>query len=116
MEMTVRVPATSANIGPGFDCLGLALDIWATVHVRTVDHSPRPENPIARHVHQGINATYDGVGQPPLLAIDWDRAIPLARGLGGSASLRAAGLLAGNLLLEGRHDIERLLELGTKLE
>src|SRR5439155_4660073 len=90
MEITLRVPATSANLGPGFDCLGLALDIWATVHVSTVRQPPRPENPIARLVHQGIKATYEGIGPPPLLAIDWDRAIPLARGLGASARLRAA--------------------------
>ena len=42
--------------------------------------------------------------------------MPLARGLGGSASLRAAGLLAGNALLDGMHDAEALLALGTKLE
>jgi homoserine kinase len=116
MEITVRVPASSANLGPGFDCLGLALDIWATVKVTTVDHIPQPEPSIARLVRQGVNAVYEGLGRPPLVAIEWDRTIPLARGLGASASLRAAGLLAGNALLEGRHDIEALFEMGTKLE
>jgi homoserine kinase len=116
MEMTVRVPASSANLGPGFDCLGLALDIWATVKVKTVQHPDHTEPSIARLVRQGINAAYEGAGAQPTLAIEWDKTIPLARGLGASASLRAAGLLAANALLDGRHDPEALFAMGTKLE
>ena len=50
------------------------------------------------------------------MSIAWDGAIPIARGLGASAALRAAGLLAGNALLGGLHDDEKLLALGTGLE
>jgi homoserine kinase len=50
------------------------------------------------------------------VSVEWDGAIPLARGLGASAALRAAGLLAGNALLEGRLDADALLALGTRLE
>src|SRR5687767_14168579 len=69
-----------------------------------------------RLVQQGINAAFEATGAPPALAMSWDNTIPLARGLGASASLRAAGLLAGNALLDNLHSPERLLELGTKLE
>src|SRR5262245_34030554 len=115
MIFTVRTPATSANLGPGFDCLGLALDIWATVSVETVN--VRRSGPsISRLVEQGVEAAFEGIARPPRLSIDWDGGIPLARGLGGSAALRAAGLLAGNALLDGVHDEEALLAMGTKLE
>ena len=115
MKITVRTPASTANLGPGFDCLGLALDLWAVVTVDTSHNGGRAEG-AARLVDQGINAAFDGVGKPPPLSIEWDGALPLARGLGASASLRAAGLLAGNALLDNVHDIEMLLALGTRLE
>ena len=115
MKLTIRTPATSANLGPGFDCLGIALDIWAEVEVETVSSAGRAEG-ATRLVEQGINAAFEGVGLPPPLRIAWDNGLPLARGLGGSASLRAAGLLAGNALLDGLHNEDALLELGTKLE
>ncbi len=67
-------------------------------------------------VAQGVQAAFDGVGEAPPLAVDWDRAIPLARGLGASAALRAAGLLAGNALLDNPHDKEALMAMGTRLE
>jgi len=116
MKTTIRVPATSANLGPGFDCLGLAVDVWAAVTVETAPGRPRSEASIARLVRQGVDAAFEGAGTPPVLRIDWDGAIPLARGLGASAALRAAGLLAANALLGGVHDDEALLALGTKLE
>lgn len=116
MKITVRVPATSANLGPGFDCLGLALDIWATVTITTVDQALHEDGAAARLVRQGLTAAFEGVRRPPPIAVEWDNAIPIARGLGASASLRAAGLLAANALLESRHDLEMLLELGSGLE
>ncbi|HXH22678.1 MAG TPA: homoserine kinase [Dehalococcoidia bacterium] len=115
MLITVRVPATSANLGPGFDCLGLALDIWSTVTVRTVEGRPPRESIGGRLVRQGVQAAFEGK-QAPRLDVTWDEAIPLARGLGASAALRAAGLLAGNAMLDGIHDLERLFEMGTSLE
>jgi homoserine kinase len=114
MKITIRTPATSANLGPGFDSLGLALDIWATVTVDT--DRPARVNSITRLIQQGIEAAYGDAGKVPPLAIDWDNTIPVARGLGASASLRVAGLLAGNVLLGGVHDAAALLALGTQLE
>jgi homoserine kinase len=115
VRVDIRAPATSANLGSGFDCLGLALDIWADVSVETAA-SPQTNTSIARLVEQGINAAFEGVGSPPAVRIEMSHGIPLARGLGASAALRGAGLLAGNALLEGLHSPQRLLELGTRLE
>ncbi len=114
MKITVKTPATSANLGPGFDSLGLALDIWATVTVDT--DKPARVNSITRLIQQGIEAAFGDAGKAPPVAIDWDNTIPVARGLGASASLRIAGLLAGNALLDGMHDVDSLLALGTQLE
>jgi homoserine kinase len=114
MKITVRTPATSANLGPGFDCLGLALDVWATVSVDTAGSGKNPS--IGRLVERGVEVAFEGIGEPPKLSIDWDGTIPLARGLGASAALRAAGLLAGNALLDNVHGPDALLAMGTKLE
>jgi homoserine kinase len=115
MKVTVRAPASSANLGPGFDCLGIAVDIWATVTVET-DRGRGNDQGAARLIRQGIQAAFEEVGAPPPTAIEYDSAIPLARGLGASAALRAAGLVAGNALLDGIHGPEALLALGTRLE
>jgi homoserine kinase len=116
MTVTIRAPATSANLGPGFDCLGLALDLWATVSVETRNAPSIYEGPGARLIEHGVHATFRGIGKAPNMRLTWDGAIPLARGLGASAALRAAGLLAGNFLLDGRHSPEALLEMGAYLE
>jgi homoserine kinase len=93
----------------------MALDLRTAVTIET-GRSPRGPNSIARLVGQGVQAAFEGIGPPPPIDAGWDGAIPLARGLGASASLRAAGLLAGNALLDNHHDIETLLVLGTRLE
>lgn len=116
MKLTLRAPATSANLGPGFDCLGLALDLWATVTVETKSGPSVLEGPGARLIEQGLRAAFKGIAKAPGLHVAWDGAIPLARGLGASAALRAAGLVAGNALLDDHHDVEALLRLGTELE
>lgn len=116
MKVTVRAPATTANLGPGFDCLGMALDLWTNVTVETGKPDGSTEQGLGRLVWQGVSAAFADVGAPPDLKIDADGAIPIARGLGASAALRAAGLLAGNALLDNLHDAEALLSMGTRLE
>lgn len=116
MKVTVRAPATTANLGPGFDCLGLALDIWTVVTVETGTTNVGPEHGLGRLVWQGVEAAFESVGAPPEVRIEADGGIPIARGLGASAALRAAGLLAGNVLLDNLHGTEALLALGTRLE
>jgi homoserine kinase len=116
VKLTVRAPATSANLGPGFDCLGLAVDIWGTATVETGRSDGSTERGVTRLIWQGVQAAFDEVGSPPQVSLTWDDGIPIARGLGASAALRAAGLLAGNALLDNFHDAEALLALGTRLE
>jgi homoserine kinase len=116
VRLTVRAPGTSANLGPGFDCLGLAVDIWGTATVETGRADGSTERGVTRLIWQGIQAAFADVGSPPQVSLTWDNGIPIARGLGASAALRAAGLLAGNALLDNHHNLETLLALGTRLE
>jgi homoserine kinase len=116
MKITVRTPATSANLGSGFDCLGMALDLWATVTVDTSRRPNRGSGGVERLVEQGVNAVFGGADRAPQVAIEWDETIPLARGLGASAALRGAGIVAGNVLAGGTLDNDTMLALGTKLE
>jgi homoserine kinase len=115
--VTVRAPATSANLGPGFDCLGMALDLWAEVVISAPADTP-PDDPVGQMAAKAARRLYAHVGkEPPAgLAGQCTRPIPVARGLGASAVARAAGLLAANALLGDPLDREELLVLGTELE
>jgi homoserine kinase len=117
--ITVRAPATSANLGPGFDCLGLALDLWAEVVVTVADEPmPPPGDPIAQMALKAARRLFAHVREdaPSGLRAECTQSIPIARGLGASAVARAAGLLAANALLGNPLDREELLVLGTELE
>lgn len=118
-RVTVRVPATSANLGPGFDCLGLALDLWAEATVEALEQpAPPAENPLLALVREAALALYQAAGvEPPRhVGATWAGDIPAARGLGASAAARAAGLLAANALCGEPLSREELLALGARLE
>ena len=119
-SVTVRVPATSANLGPGFDSLGVALDWTAEVRVEIGDSpAPRPEDPVERMAVTAALALYAHAGlQPPAgLSAHYEGDIPVGRGLGVSAAARVAGLLAADALLDGEgHAPEVLLPLALQLE
>jgi len=118
-RITVRAPATTANLGPGFDCLGMALDLWAEVVV-TASEEPLPPAgpPLGGMTVQAAQRLFSHVGkQPPAgLSAECTQQIPVARGLGASAVARAAGLLAANALLGEPLEREEILALGTELE
>jgi homoserine kinase len=115
----LRLPATSANLGPGFDCLGLALDLWsaATLHADDVDIE-QPPDPLTQMALAAARAFYEasGVAPPKGLSFEWRNGFPLARGLGASAAVRAAALLGANALAGNPLDVEDLLPVGASLE
>jgi len=124
----VRVPATTANLGPGFDCLGLALDLWnearfaldgdgIVVNVKGEGAETLPDD-ATNLVAQAALRVYDeaGVAAPAGLVIDCDVRVPLASGLGSSSSAVVAGLLGGNELLGHPFKREALLELAADIE
>jgi homoserine kinase len=118
-RVTVRVPATSANLGSGFDCLGMALTLTAEVTLRLSEKGAKSSKEgIERLVLEGARSLYKAAGHrsPPGLAIGWEGDIPIGRGLGVSATARAAGLVAANELSGAGLPAEQLLALGAELE
>jgi homoserine kinase len=96
---TIRVPATSANLGPGFDCLGLALDLYLEVVAEAsqedaflYDGEGILPNTSDNLIHQGFRALYGKLGlSAPKVCFVVQNPIPLARGLGSSSAALVAG-------------------------
>jgi homoserine kinase len=127
-SVSVRVPATSANLGPGFDALGVALTLYNRFHfapatdgVTRATFSGESADELASAPNcltlRAARALAETVGRPlPPVLIHIENAIPLQRGLGSSASAIIGGLVGANALLGSPLDRARILELATALE
>jgi homoserine kinase len=128
--VTVRVPATSANLGPGFDTLGLALGLYdelvvtakaepgVRVDVQGVGAGEVPDDE-SNLVARSIVAAFERFGQPvPGLHLAARNVIPHGSGLGSSAAAIVSGVMAAKGLLEGivEPSPDDLLALATELE
>ncbi len=123
----VNVPATSANMGPGFDCLGVALGLYNRIEVDRRKEGLLIENlgkdaevlPVdeTHMVYQSMKRVYDEVGEPLKgLHIKVFNEIPVSRGLGSSAACIVGGMMAANELLNQPLDREKILELSVEVE
>jgi homoserine kinase len=120
--IVVRAPATTANLGPGFDCAAAALDLWNELHVEDGDGEPQVvvEGEGADEVPRG--ADHLALRAFALLApvagrrFRFVNRIPFGRGLGSSAATIAAGLVAGAAAAGRDLSPDELLELGLPLE
>lgn len=118
-SVTVRTPATSANLGPGFDSLGLALDIAGEITVTWHDRPPRRADSRSDQFALGAaRALFQRVSRPapPGLRAHYDGDIPVGRGLGMSAVLRVGAIVGANALLGEPLDREAVLALAADLE
>lgn len=118
-SVTVRVPATSANLGPGFDALGIALEIAGEVTVSIEGRAgSRPESRADGLALAAARATLQKAGrQPPAgLRARYKGDIPVGRGMGASAVLRVGAVVGANALLGNYFDQEQVLLLATELE
>ncbi|MFL5757276.1 MAG: homoserine kinase [Chloroflexota bacterium] len=132
-RIAVDVPGSSANLGAGYDCLGVALDLVNRIEVEvrgwsrgaielTVDGEGANELPDSRENRfvRGLEAALqlargeipEGVGW----RIEMRNAIPLSRGLGSSAAATIGGLVTGNALAGERLTTADLLRLATEIE
>ena len=126
MHITIRIPATSANLGPGFDSLGLALDLWNETIVRLgIEYTVQVRGEGAEKLSPGENNLIiqsaqklaDCVGKHlPSFHADCLNQIPLSSGLGSSAAAKFTGLLAANALLGKPLSSEEVLALATEME
>jgi len=128
-RVTVRVPATTANMGPGFDCAGMALDVWNELTVERASSFsieiegegaqmlPRDKSNL---VVKGVEAAYKYAEQevPTLRYLTLNR-IPFAKGMGSSSAAIVSGILAGLALagfnLQVKNE-EELLQIATNIE
>ncbi len=108
-KVTVRVPATSANCGPGFDCLGLACTLYNTFTYEMIPEGiviealgqdagllPQGKNNLAA---ESFYILWDKLGQPAMgIKITSETQVPVSRGLGSSSTAVVAGLMAANAL------------------
>lgn len=115
--MCVRVPASSANLGPGFDALGMALTLYLDAGV-VADDSQVPEDARIVDEHHPTHIAFRFNGGEGRL---WVRsAIPMGRGLGFSGAARIAGVVAAHVQREGESSLvdarRHLLRIATELE
>jgi homoserine kinase len=137
MKVSVKVPATTANLGPGFDCMGMALPLYNTITIEetvlpgtgieinviagnesidqmSLDNIPLDENSI---VYKAVELLYNSIGQTPSeLKINIHSNIPVARGLGSSSSVIVGALIAANELLGHPADEVALLSIACEIE
>ncbi len=122
--LRISVPATSANLGPGFDCLGLAVNRYLEVkaYLSSSNHffyqgqgslEDSPDNLI----HEGFKAAYLKVGQQiPNITFEVNNPIPLARGLGSSSAALVAGVAIADEMLGNQLGREGVFDLTASLE
>ena len=116
--ITVSVPATSANLGAGFDCLGLALDLFASVTVTFSEAEQAPPEDVGeKMVLTAVRQAFARMERDlPGVRARYNVAIPLGRGLGASAVARVAGVLAANEFAGHALDEAGVLTLASELE
>ncbi len=118
-QVRVRVPGTTANLGPGFDCLGMALDLFNEFHVRLSatgrsSLSGRGTCSELAGTNNDLFKTFRRVcriagHKPPAIDVLVDGGVPIARGLGSSATAIVAGALSANALCGSPLKTEDLL-------
>ena len=124
--MRVRVPASSANLGPGFDALGLALGVYLTC---TFEPAPRLSIQVRGRDANKIPATEDNLiwqtalrvaqdvgGSLPMIALEIDNDIPIEKGLGASAAALTAGVVIADQLLGLHWKPHRILDEAAQIE
>lgn len=123
----IRVPATSANMGPGFDSLGVALELYNYITVEEIDSGleiiipdetgkflPKNEKNL---IYRCMKEVFQRVGHEPNgLRITLENNIPVTRGLGSSSAGIVGGLYAANLLVGSPLSKEELLAMAVKIE
>lgn len=122
-KIRLKVPATSANLGAGFDTMGIALNMYCYANFRATDHGLRisgcpeefrSEDNMAVQAFRAVE-NYIGVGHRGL-EVEIDSDIPVARGLGSSAVMLVAGAFAANEIYGRPLSSAKLLEITTAIE
>ena len=136
MKVSVKTPATIANLGPGFDSFGLALPLYnivsveetvlpgSLIEINIINEKKKKKSELAdvptdktNIVYKAIELLYNFIGQVPNeLKITIKTQIPISRGLGSSSSVIVGGLIAANELLGRPADEKVLMSIATEIE
>ncbi|OHW61550.1 homoserine kinase [Andreesenia angusta] len=119
----VIVPATSANLGPGFDCMGLALNLYnkftfqeleSGIIVEGTEKSFEDEDNL---IYIAMKKCFEKIGyEPSGIKITSETDVPVSRGLGSSATCIVAGIIGANEMTGRKLSRQEILELATELE
>lgn len=119
----IKVPATSANLGVGFDCMGLAVSLYSTIDfeqssqkliINGCDEQFQNEQNL---IYQAFVRGCQFLNQPiPNVKITIDNHVPVSRGLGSSAVCIVGGLMGANLWFDSPLNKEEILTLATEME
>ena len=123
MKVTVRVPATTANLGPGFDSFGLALTLYNDISLEETESGlefigcPADYANGDNLIFVSYKAAMDAMGIPVTgLKVTIDSNIPISRGLGSSAALLTAGAMGANALHGSPLSLQQVLEVTNPIE
>lgn len=114
----IAVPATSANLGPGFDALGLALGLYNTCEFKpTNDEEIFEENLRGNLIYQAYKYAFDFYKEKPApIVFDLEADIPVSRGLGSSAACIVMGIMAAFDIMGRDFDKKEILKIATSIE
>ena len=122
----VKVPATTANMGPGFDSIGMALTMYNIVYAEEIekgleiiiqDGNPNIPTDETNLIYKTICYFYDNIGKPvPGIRIVQQDSIPHTRGLGSSAACIVAGLHIANAMSHSFFSKEELVQMAAQIE
>ena len=124
-NIVVKVPATSANMGPGFDSLGIALDVWNEVRISKgpfsikIDGIGEEELPkdSSNLVYKSFCKVFEEIDEiVPEVNLLCTNRIPLTRGMGSSSAALIGGLMSGNAMAGSPLSIAEILNIGAKIE
>ncbi len=127
-SVTITVPATTANLGPGFDCIGAALTLYNEFKFTRLDkggviisvtgaEAEKVKTDESNLVYQAFVTFYQHLQQtPPAVRIEIKMGVPLARGLGSSATAIVGGLVGANLLAGEPLSQSQVMELAIAIE
>jgi homoserine kinase len=125
---TIRVPATTANLGAGFDCIGAALSLYNEFTFTAIDNADliitvngleadRVHTDASNLAYLALLKLYGKIDRtPPGIRIEIELGVPLARGLGSSATAIVGGLLGGNALAGNPLSDTEIMDLAIEME
>ncbi len=125
---TIRVPATTANLGAGFDCIGAALSLYNEFTLTPIDdrdlvitvqgvEADRVDTDASNLAYQAFLKFYTQIDRtPPVIQLEIKLGIPLARGLGSSATAIVGGLLGANVLAGSPLSPAEVMQLAIEME